>query len=384
MSAKKKAAEKDGDNSFIKRLMELPEGTRRLAVIMAALKLPDEKRDELIAGFAETIRDRAHAIERETASFAADMAIIADLMQERKREPGEASKAERRLLECCDEGLAFLMRDSYGFGRAAQTESRELACTACGAMHETDAFLRALRRNLELSEDEAERRDILRYFADHVHRQSEELANLIDKYPEAAEGIGGDYPNWPFLMFRRDNLPTDYTRQAELIGLGDTCAVNPSPRVNWTLLQRYLFAVFGAWQGVKRFVGSNTRTADFDTPLNWLLMRDGRTPSELVKVCLAEYPARPEDSISDAEAELFLESFKLPPLMKTRISRRQWAERFLIPLIDLREADLEAVPAFAVWLRGSNLKVRDRKGMLAAIKEGVIRALDAMARDGEG
>lgn len=382
MSAKKKAAEKDSGDSFIKRLMELPEDERRLVLIVAALKLPEEKRDELIAGIAETVRDRAHAIEREAANFSADIANIADMMQERQSERGEASEAEKRLLECCDEGLAFLMRDSHGFGRAARSESRELTCTACGVMHETDAFLRALRRDLELSGDEAERRDTLRYFAGHVHRQSEELADLIGKYPEAAKGIGGPYPNWPFLMFRRDNLPTDYRRLADLIGLGDTCAVNPSPRVNWTLLQRYLFTIFEAWQNVNRFIGSNTRTADFHTPLNWLLMRDGRTPSELVKVCLAEYPTRPEGSISDAEAELFLESFKLAPLTKARNSRRLWAERFLIPLIDLREADLEAVPAFAGWLGGDNLKVRDRKGMLAAIKEEVIRALDAMARDG--
>jgi hypothetical protein len=384
MSTKKKTTVKDSDDSFIERLVELPEAQQRLVLIVAALKLPKEKRDVLIAGIAENIRARAYGIEREAAKFGADIANIADMMQDRQSEQGEASEAERRLLECCDEGLAFLMRDSHGFGRAARSESRELTCTACGAMHETDAFLRALRRNLELSDDEAERRDTLRYFADHVHRQSEELADLIEKYPDASRGIGGPYPNWSFLMFRRDNLPADYRRQADLIGLGDTCVVNSSPRVNWTLLQRYLFAIFGAWQNVNRFMGSNTKTADFHTPLNWLLMRDGRTPGELVKVCLAEYPARPEDSISDAEAELFLESFKLPPLTKARKSRRLWAERFLIPLIDVREADLEAVPAFAGWLGGDNMKVRDRKGMLSAIKEGVIRALDAMARDGQG
>ncbi len=384
MSAKEKAEEKDGDNSFVKRLMELPKAEARLVLIMLALKQPEEKRDELIAGIAETIRDRAHALETEARDFAADITNIADFMQKRQRERGEASEAERRLLECCDEGLAFLMRDSHGFFRAENSDSRELTCTACGAMHETDEFLRALRRDLELSEDEFERRDTLRYFANHVHRQSEELACLIETYPDAAKGIAGDYPNWPFLMFRRDNLPTDYKRHADLIGLGDTCAVNPSPRRNWTPLQRYLFSVFEAWQDVNRFMRSNTKTADFNTPLNWFLMRDGRTPSELVKVCLAEYPARPEDSISDGEAQLFLESFKLPPLTKTRESRRQWAELFLIPLIDLREADLEAIPAFAVWLEGDNMKVRDRKGMLVAIKEGVIRALEAMARDAHG
>lgn len=111
---------------------------------------------------------------------------------------------------------------------------------------------------------------------------------------------------------------------------------------------------------------------------------DSRTESERVKVSLANYPSRPENAIPDEEAELFLESFKLPPLTKARESRRQWAERFLVPLIDIRESNLEAVPAFAGWLDGGNLKARDRKGMLAAIKEGVIRALEAMARDGEG
>jgi len=372
MSAKKKAMAKDGDDSFIKRLMELPESQRRLVLIMAALKLPEEKRGGLITGIAETIRNRAFTIEREVEDFAADLAIIADLMQERQHERGEACEAERRLMECCDEGLAFLMRDSHGLNRAARSDSRELTCTACGAMHETDAFLRALRRNLELAEDEVERNDILRYFADHVHRQSEELTDLIGKYPEAARGIGGDYPNWPFLMFRRDNLPADYRRQADLIGLGDTCAVNPSPRVNWNLLQRYLFTVFWEWQDAKRFLACKP------------VKGDDRTEAERVKVCLANYPLRPEDAITDIEAGLFLESFKLPPLTKTRESRRQWTERFLIRLIDLREANLEAVPAFAVWLEGENLKVRDRKGMLAAIKEGVIRALDAMVRDGQG
>lgn len=352
--------------------MELPEGVQRLLVIMAALKLPEEKRDKLIAGFADTIRESAHAIEREAARFAADMANIADLMQERHRERGEASEAERRLLECCDEGLAFLIRDSHGFDRAARSGSRELTCTACGAMHETPSFLRALRRDLELSKDDNERRDTLRYFVHHVHTQSEALAELIGKYPEAAEGIGGDYPNWPFLMFRRDNLPADYRRQADLIGLGDTCAVNPSPRVNWTLLQKYLFAVFWEWQDAKRFLECKA------------MKGDDRTEAERVKFCLANYPLRPEDSITDIEAELFLESFNLPPLTKARESARQWAERFLVPLIDLRETDLEAVSAFEVWLGGSNAKTSDRKGMLAAIKEGVIRALDTMAPDGQG
>lgn len=372
MSTKKKAAAKEGDDSFIERLVELPENVRRLVLIMAALKLPEEKRDGLISVIAETIRKRAHAIERETADFAADLAHIADLMQKRQHELGVASEAEKRLQECCDEGLAFLMRDSLGLGRAARSESRELTCTACGAMHDTGSFLRALRRDLELSEDEAERRDTLRSFADHVHRQSEELADLIEEYPDAAKGIGEDYPNWPFLMFRRDNLPADYRRQADLIGLGDTCAVNPSPRVNWNLLQRYLFTVFWEWQDAKRFLECKP------------MKGDDRTEAERLKVCLADYPLRPADSITDIEAELFLESFKLPPLTKARESRRQWAERFLVPLIDLREADLEGVPAFAVWLEGDNMKVRDRKGMLAAIKEGVIRALEAMARDSQG
>ncbi len=349
--------------------MELPESERRLVVVVTALKLPEEQRDRVIAVIAEAVRSRAHAIEGEAASFAADIVTIANLMQDRQLERGEASEAERRLQECCDEGLAFLMRDSFGLHRAARSESRELTCTACGAMHETDAFLRAIRRNLELADEESEKRDILRYFADHVHRQSEELSDLIDEYPDAAKGIGGDYPNWPFLMFRRDNLPADYRRKVDLIGLGDTCAVNPSPRVNWNLLQRYLFTVFWEWQDAKRF-------------LEWKPMKgDDRTETERLKVCLANYPLRPENSITDTEAELFLESFKLPPLTKDRESRRQWAERFLVPLIDLREADLETVSAFAVWLDGDNTKVRDRKGMLAAIKEGVIRALEAMARD---
>lgn len=372
MSAKKKATVKDGGDAFIERLMELPEAERLLVLIVAVLKLPEEERDGLIAGIAESIRSRAHAIEREAASFAAIVSFIADLMQKRQNERGEASEAERRLLECCDEGLAFLMRDSLGFDRAARSESRELTCTACGAMHETSAFLRALRRDLELAENEAERRDALRYFADHVHRQSEELDDLIEKYPEAAKGIGGDYPNWPFLMFRRDNLPADYKRQANWIGLGDTCAVNPSPRLNWTPLQRYLFTVFWEWQDAKRF-------SEYKA-----IGRDDRTEMERIKVCLAEYPVRPEDAISDDEARLFIESFKLPPLTKTRESRRQWAERFLVPLINLREADLEAVPAFAIWLNGDNVKVRDREGMLAAIREGVIRALETMVRDGQG
>lgn len=352
--------------------MELPETDRLLVVTVAALKLPEEERERIVTQIGEAIRTRAHAIEREAATFAADLATIADLMQERHLERGEASEAESRLQECCDEGLAFLMRDSFGLDRAGRSESRELACTACGAMHETSAFLRAIRRNLEISDDGNERRDILQYFAHHVHRQSEELAYLIEKYPDSARSIGEDYPNWPFLMFRRDNLPADYKRQAELIGLGKTCAVNPSPRVNWNLLQKYLFDVFWDWQEAKRF-------------LEWKPMQgDSRTELERVKVCLANYPSRPEDAITNQEAELFLESFKLPPLTKARESRRQWAERFLVPLIDIREAKLEDIPAFAGWLDGDNLKVRDRKGMLAAIKEGVIRALEAMARDGKG
>lgn len=372
VSAKKKVKATNDDASFIKRLMELPESDRLLVLIVAALKLPEEERDRLVTDIGEAIRSRAHAIEREAATFAADLANLADLMQKRHLERGEASEAERRLQECCDEGLAFLMRDSFGLDRAGRSESRELACTACGAMHETGAFLQALRRNLEISDEGNERRDILQYFAHHVHRQSEELAYLIEKYSDSARSIGEDYPNWPFLMFRRDNLPADYRRQADLIGLGETCAVNPSPRVNWNPLQRYLFNVFWEWQDSKRF-------------LEWKPMPgDSRTESERVKVSLANYPSRPENAIPDEEAELFLESFKLPPLTKARESRRQWAERFLVPLIDIRESNLEAVPAFAGWLDGGNLKARDRKGMLAAIKEGVIRALEAMARDGEG
>lgn len=108
---------------------------------------------------------------------------------------------------------------------------------------------------------------------------------------------------------------------------------------------------------------------------------DDRTETERVKVCLANYPLRPMDSITDTEAELFLESFRLPQLTKTRKSRSQWAESFLIPLIDIRETDLEVISAFSVWLNSDNMKVRDRKGMLAAIKEGVIRALETMARN---
>jgi len=372
MSSKKKVEVTNDDASFVERLMEMPQADRWLAVIFAALKLPKDERDRVITVIGEAIRSRAYAIEREATTFAADLAIVADLMQERQVKGGEASEAEKHLQECCDEGLAFLMRDFIGLDRAGRTESSELACTSCGSMHETSAFLRALKRNLEISKDDNEKRDILQYFADHVHRQSEALSDLIDEYSESARGIGEDYPNWPFLMFRRDNLPADYRRQADLIGLGNTCAVNPSPRVNWNTLQRYLFDIFWEWQDAKRF-------------LDWKPMEgDSRTESERLKVCLAKYPSRPESAISDEETALFLESFKLPQLTRARESRRQWAERFLIPLIDLREANLEGVPAFAVWLAGDNLKVGDRKGMLAALKEGVIRALEAMARDGKG
>lgn len=235
-NAKMSTKKKDDGDSFINRLMEMPEAQRRFTVVIAALNLPEEKQDGVISKITESITKSVHAIEKEAGSFAADISVIADLIEKRQREHGEASKAETRLLECCDEGLAFLMRDSYGFGRAEHSESRELTLAACGAMHETEAFLRALRRDLELSKDEAERRATLQYFADHVHRQAEALADLIEKYPEPAKGIGGDYPNWPFLMFRRQNLPADYRRQADRIGLGETCAVNPSPRLNWTPL----------------------------------------------------------------------------------------------------------------------------------------------------
>lgn len=369
MNHMESATPESGNDTLLDRLVGMPENLQRLTLILAALRLPADKRDKLILEIAQNIRDRAHALERHTEAFASEIAQLADLMQDRHNESADATEAERRLQESCDEGLAFLLRASPGLHRAMRSESRELTCTACGAMHETGLFLRALRRDLALSENDTERHDTLRSFADHVHRQTEELADLIEEYQTAAKGIGEDYPNWPFLMFRRDNLPADYRRQAESIGLGDTCAVNPSPRVNWNLLQRYLFTIFWEWQDAKRFLAYGPAKGD------------NRTQAERLKVCLADYPLRPESSITDLETEIFLKSFELPALTRARESRRQWAECFIVPLIDLREDDLEAVPAFTTWLEGGNLKVRDRKGMLAAIKEGVIRALEAMARE---
>jgi hypothetical protein len=368
MKAKKKAAAKKGADSLLKRLMELPESQRRLAFIQFALHSPEEKRDELLDVCGKAIIELASTMARKVQDLAMDLEITADMMQDLNHKPGGAGEAVKRLEESCDHGLAILARDSPGLHRAARSDNRDLTCTACGAKHQTAGFLGALRRDLELADNEDERGETLWYFASHVHNLAEALSGLIDLYPKAAEGIGGDFPNWPFLMFKRDNLPADYQRQADLIGLGDTCAVNPSPRRNWTPLQNYLFKIFLEWQDAKRFLEIEP------------VKGDDRTPAERVKVCLARYPERPEEMITVAEAELFLESFKLPPLKKKdRPSGRLWAESFLVPLIDIREPDLEAVSAFKTWRE--NAKQEDREGWLAAIKEGVIRSLETMARE---
>jgi hypothetical protein len=345
-------------------------------LIKRFLKMSPEQREEMTKDAAKKVVAKAIAIEKMSGDFAVNLFITNEQIEKGRAQGFKVSEADVIYEEAADEALARLMRCGNGFGmqRAAVTNSTELSCEATKAMHETHYFLKALDRHIELCMGEAWKiREIIEYFANHVHSLTQHLSDLIEKHPEAVKGIGGDFPHWPFLMFRKDNhLPAPILKQAKAIGLGETCAVDPSPQKSWNALQRYLFEIFWEWQDVKRFIENPPKD-------------EKRSRLELVEVCL--FSGSVYDGLSTAqkaEAKLFLDSLDLPPLTKgkdekDRASRKEWATKFIVPLIDLREPNLESVPAFANAL-SYRTSTGDRKSALQVIKERVICDLWSMAR----
>lgn len=357
-----------------------PERRELAEYVKRFLKMSPEQREQMTKDSAKKIIAKAIALEKMCGDFAVNLFFTNEQIEKGRAQGFKVSEADVIFEEAADEALARLMRcgDGFGMQRAAATSSQELSAEATSAMHETHYFTKALDRHIELCKGETwEIRETIAYFANHVHALTEHLSDLVEKHPEAVKGIGGDFPHWPFLMFRKDkHLPAPILKQAQAIGLGDTCAVDPSPQKNWNPLQRYLFEIFWEWQDVKRFIEKPFKD-------------EKRSKLELVEVCLFSGSVYGGLSTTQkAEAELFLASLALQPLTKgeneeDRDSRKEWATKFIVPLIGLREPDLERVPAFVVALRTANAKkVGDRECKLKAIKERVICDLWSVARDG--
>ncbi len=305
---------------------------------------------------------------------------------------GVTTPNETKLEDFCDFVLSRLLRNSannVAMRRAALSRCRDLTVEATSAIRETTSFIRALNRDIELQQDDDETRETLSDYASHVHNLTEHLSNLIEKYPKAAEGIGSDFANWPFLIFKADErkLPAHLVAQMRRIELGVTCAVNPSPRKNWSALQKYLFEIFWERQDVERMA-------------NWKEWREGDDSRKLkfIQDHLSDYMIdvlrEKERSRIKAEAVLFFSSLELPPpqrankgaskqrQQKARETRKEWAEKFLIPLVHLRHPGVKQLkdePAFAVAVKFA--KVDDEKGILASLVEQTTRALETMARE---
>jgi hypothetical protein len=233
-------------------------------------------------------------------------------------------------------------------------------------MRRTHDFIRALERDIALSDQtDTEMHEVLEDYAYHLHTLTGHLTELCERYPQAAKGIGKDYPNWPYLLSARKSIPEAFKLMADHIGLGETCIIEASKnaRYQWNSLNRYVFEILRSYQWLKR-AGKH---------------RGNRPLEEEILLVLSDFAYKPTP-LQVAEAKIFTKSLALPPLTRSRAQAAKWADSLILPIIDAREPDLKKVRAFSVACRHANN--HEPAAIRTKLRTLIIDSLVALARQG--
>lgn len=296
--------------------------------------------------------------------FSANIAMRADYIDGR-----EMGAAYRELADRCDFALAKLKEcgaNLWPDQRAAKTRTRDLTVEVTAPMRRTSDFIKALENDIALSDENPdEMHEVLGDYAHHLHTLTGHFTELCERYPDAAKGIGKDYPNWPYLLSARKSVPEAFKVMAKNIALGETCIIEASEqgRYQWNPLNRYMFEILRSHQWLKR-AGKH---------------RDGRTLDEEILKTWSHYCEKPSP-LQITEAKIFTASMDLPPLTRSRKVAAQWVDTLILPIIDAREPDLKEVRAFSVACKHANN--HEPAAIRTKLRTLLIDSLLALARQG--
>ena len=82
--------------------------------------------------------------------------------------------------------------------RAAETRTRDLTVEVTTPMRRTNQFAKALERDIALSDQSlAEMCEMLVIMRFHLLTLTGHFTGVCERFPEAAKGIGENYPNTP-------------------------------------------------------------------------------------------------------------------------------------------------------------------------------------------
>lgn len=324
---------------------------------------PEEQAAELKAEGNDIVQ-RSLLYAKLIDGFASDIAIRADYIDEHEMGP-----TYRELADRFDFALAKLKQSGANLWpdkRAARTRTRDLTVEVTAPMRRTHDFMRALDQDIALSDQtDAEMHEILGDYAYHLHTLTGHFADLCERYPSAAKGIGKDYPNWPYLLSARRSIPEAFKLMAKHIGLGETCIIEASKnaRYQWNSLNKYVFEILRTYQWLKR-AGKH---------------RGDRSLDEEILLVLSDFAHKPTP-LQVTEAKIFTKSLVLSPLTRSRTLAAKWADTLILPIIDAREPDLKKVRAFSVACKHANN--HESAAIRTKLRTLIIDSLLALARQG--
>lgn len=330
-------------------------------VALTSVKKPCVDLDRL----ADVARKRALRLMREVSDFAFDMTHLAALAESKVADGGHAWA---RLAESADDSLGLLARDSLHSmisHRARVSRNTEVLIEATSDIHATQDLLVAVRRYFDICKRKHEKHETLCDFAEHVWWLVWELADWCDKCPEAFKDVAGDFPCWPKMEFARPSAGKDFNRLAEDIGLGKRSVVNAASVASYrfsTSINRYVFALLYEISNLVRQRGWHS-----ELPIGEALKDSLRT----------DY--RP-DGLAPEELPIIEAAKDMKSLRKNRASAVVWADKVLMPLIDIRHPDFATVSEFKTALRNSEYPTRGSQRK--AIRNAVIESLLGMAKPG--
>lgn len=326
--------------------------------------LPKTEQDAIRIKQGKDHVQKAIAIAEWASQFAGNMAMVANYVDENGLEG-----SSRELADYCDLALAKLKQSGVNLWpdiRAAKTRTRDLTVEVTAPMHRTGQFVKALERDIALSDQSVtEMHELLGNYAYHLHTLTGHFTELCERFSEAAKGIGEDYPNWPYLLSARKSIPQAFKLMAKHVCLGETCIIEASEnaRYQWKDLNKYLFEILWTWQNLKRAAKHRE-----DRPLE----------KEILNV-LTDHAFKPT-ALQEREAKIFVQSLELPQLNRSRTSAAKWADILVMPLIDIRESDLKMVRAFQVACKHANN--HETAAIRTKLRTVIIDTLIGMAKQG--
>ncbi len=327
--------------------------------------LPKTEQDAIRIKQGKNHVQKAIVIAKWASQFASSMAMVANYVDDNELE----GSSSRELADYCDFALARLKQSGVNLWpdiRAAKTRTRDLTVEVTAPMRRTNQFVKALERDIVLSDQSVEEmRELLGDYAFHLHTLTGHFTELCERFPEAAKGIGEDYPNWPYLLSARKSIPQAFKLMAKHVRLGETCVIEASEnaRYQWKDLNKYLFEILWEWQNLKRAAKHRE-----DRPLE----------KEILNV-LTDYAFKPT-ALQESESKIFIQSLELPQLNRSRVTAAKWADILVMPLIDLREPDLKKVRAFQVACKHANN--HETAAIHTKLRTVIIDTLIGMAKQG--